>query len=411
MWYMHISVSSPPFFMQNSLIEIFHPNSTFFHDTLSLSKFYFIVAMLKFPVVISRNGILNGIISILFLGLLSSISNLLIAKILNKSDTKSFLDISKKLLGTSHDLVVFIVFVFRCISLFYLIDLSHRLLLSFSSDFIKDFQKILPDFLSKYTPFLTTTPFFLSLLFLFSYILIPNPNLYFTNSFRNTFTLFFLFSLTSIFAYQNFYQNFDQINFFNHSENYFDSLPLTLLCFTQQLGNSSVLSLTSSFQCIFSGIIHSLAYIFIGITGYLSYTKCDLNWCQSLEIFYFRIFSSLIFLILNILQFSVAFNLIKIDLKKFFRIENENNTNKRRVLVSFLCSTILIIFLTFFGLKAVASSYLSILCLIFSILVMLVIPSLFYIKSKQNSNFKKLLAYGCIVIGGGLVFNYIYKLV
>ncbi len=425
-----------------------------FRNGINLSKFYYIVAMVKFPLVLSKNGIFNGVLSILFVGLLSTISNILISDLIRKNkqiytretkpdtakatikpdgakiegashlDTKNqdtvdqinqqicdltkegkfdetsqkirddtshkmgdhtmktdhpsfttYSDISSELLTKQHNLVLYSILIFRLISIIYLIDLTFK--------FLQGIGLISNNFLIY---------FFLSSLFLISSKF--NPNGLVSNLNRNVFTFLLLSIVTAVFAIKNRSKNGNLINFKNTSNLFFDSFPLTFLCFAQQLGNISTLHDTAPLDCIFSGFSFSFAYISIGISGYLSYIQPELNWFKNIEIFEIRLGCSLIFAFLNILQFSVIFNTTFSNLNSHFTLSS---------LLVFLINGLALLIIAY------CPVFLSVCCLIFSIFIMSIYPSLFYLKFKNNSKLKRLLAYGNLAVGIFLILSKLHN--
>lgn len=323
-----------------------------------LSKAYLIPAMVKFPLVISKNGVLNGFVAIFIIGgVLSSISNFLLAKISQKTNIKSYSNISKKLLGNkTNSSIQFISFLFRCVVSCYSVDLNFKFLKS-------AIMLNLPDF---------ELSMILGTLLLLSTFLFSNPNSFWLGRHRNFFNFILLGSVTSFFLMKNFNININKIDFENKSENPFDSLGLTLLCFSQQLGLVELLSnekLQGELQLILGGSIASLSYIAIGIAGYISITDPNVNYLSDIDINSIKSISSIILLLSNILNFPVLIGPIKND------IQNLNIIQKESIL-----NILLTTFFVLTSVKFVASTYAIKICVVLSSFIMMIFPSIFYMK-------------------------------
>lgn len=349
-------------------------------SSISLGKIYFIVSMVKFPIVISRNGILNGILAIFLVGgICSAIANYLLSKI--KVEENSFAGISKQLMGRFHTNVRIVMFLFRCIALFYMVEVSKLLLTSMGLGFFINLKH--------------SSVVLIAILLIVTF-LIPDPDVFISNLSRNTITFIILAISTSVMALSNYTSNIKNINFYNPVENSFDSFALTFICFAQQIGTAPLLLAdtgnSKAFQVILGSLISSIAYILIGITGYLSCPKPNLIWCSSVENNEIRIFASIVLFTMNVLQFPVVFNPIRDDLKTFFKMNG--NTN--------LLTAILTIILTWIGLEVAPTKGLALMCLIVSSMILNVFPSIFHLRSKDNSKVAKTLA--CINLGIGGYF-------
>lgn len=353
-----------------------------FGSSLNLAKIYYIVAIVKFPLVISKNGILNGALSIFLIGgICSTISNLLLAKVTRQHNEKTYLGVSKTFMGRFHALVKLVTFIFRCIVAFYMLDLSHKLFRSLGIELLISPESVV---------------FALAFILTIDTFLLPDPNVLISGASRNTVTIVILGITTSILALLKYESNIEKIQIFNSSDKFFDSFPLTFICFAQQIGTTSILKSDNGLytpQILLGGALSALGYILVGITGYLSYPNPELNWCFNIEDTNLRAFNSLILLSMNILQYPVIFNPIRDDVQHFMNLDRSPTAKS-------ICNMTITFFLTFYSLKAVATKVLPLACLIFSAIIMIIFPSLFFLRSKDKSRFSNSLAYLNLTIGG-----------
>lgn len=359
---------------------------------INMAKIYLIVSIVKFPHVISKNGILNGTLAILLVGgICSTIANFLLSKMAFKFNQKSYEGISEHLMSNLNSKIRLSIFAFRSIVLFYMIDLSNRFLQTSGIEVLMDI---------KYTPYL------LSFLILLTVFLIPNPNALISGLTRNTISFAIMGLVTSAIALANYNSNINKINFSNPSDKAFESFPLTFICFTQQLGTTPLLSTESNSKTkiISCGLFSSLSYILIGIIGYLGSPKNDLNWFSSLKNQHLKIILSLIFLIFNLLPIPLVFGPVKDELFHFLRVESNSNLES-------IGTAVLLVLFVFSSLKFVPTKLLGVFCLTFSAIVMIILPSLFYFKSKDTSRGAKILANLNFGIGSFFIAKSIYDYV
>lgn len=363
------------------MVTINKDSKTGLKTGLMLAKIYYIVSILKFPLVMSKNGIINGTLAILFIGgICSTIGNYMVDAVLRRTGEKTYIGASEKSMGKMHALTQVCMFIFRCIALFYMIDLSHRLMRSMGTETFVD---------PRYVSVLLWV-----LLMLVTYLL-PDPNLLISGLTRNTVTIALSLLLTVIFSISNASSNIKEINFTNPAESFFSSYALTFICFAQQIATAPILMLehdTNHIQIILSGILSSLGYIAVGALGYLSCQNPNLNWCFNIDNTVLRIISSFVFLTMNILQYPVVFNPVCDDALSICRLQKNS---KGKAILSFILT---VLFMPA-SLLAVSSKHLQFPCLIFSALIMIILPCLFYIKAKEKSSGKNVLAVTNLGIG------------
>lgn len=357
---------------------------------LQASRVYLVTAMAKFPLVISKNGILSGVVAIFLIGgIISSLSNLLLARISQKTGNTSYMTISENTMGKkTHMYVRMISFLFRCMIVCYTIDLSYRFLVS-SSLMSPELQMNDPRALS-----------ILGAALFLSTVILANPNSYFLGRSRNVVNLLTLGILTYAFSIKSYKANINDIHFENHSEKCFDSLGLTCACFAQQLGLVEILS-SESFQSktsIFcSGILASVCYIAIGVSGYISTPNPDVNWLSNVENDAIRIPSSLALLLSNIAAFPLQMDPIRKEVQNMVFV----STSKSKDVGTNLLLTL---FFMLTSIRFVASKYGVISCVILSSFITMIFPSVFYLKTFERNTLKArcLLAVGILVLGVGL---------
>lgn len=355
-----------------------------FQKPLELSKIYFIPSMVKFPLIISKNGILNGIIGILiFGGIFTTISNLILKEIIldynscnsnnsnssniniNNSNSNSnsnsidnindntsinrnnntntiningnigYEDISKNLMKKYHKFVKFSIFIFRSLLLFYCIDLIDR--------FLRGIH--ISHFLS--LPFLLIT----------SILLTASKTISSIGSWRNTIN-FIILSLTtsSLCLYEKF--DLDKIHI---SNGYFDSIGVTMLCFSQQTVTTNILGNIDNIQIILSGVITVISYIIIGICGFIYEREPDANWMKDTpkEV---RIVSTVILLTTSLMAYPIILRSLMGE--------------KKRTTIDIILSLVLVPLTRLFIKSEIGSS----LAMIFSSLIMIVFPVEFYLR-------------------------------
>lgn len=345
--------------------------------------------MIKFPNVISKNGILNGTLAILLVGgLCSSIGNFLISRLAIKHNEKSYAGLSRQLMGRTDRVCRIIIFIFRSIVLFYMIELSNK--------FLKT---------SELTAFISPsqTPFVLCLILFLVVFLLPDPNTLVSGVKRNAFSFILMGLVTSTMALFKYRDNLDDIKFFNESEKTFESFPLLFICFAQQLGTTPILSSqnTSKTQIATCGILSALSYILIGVTGYISSPVNDLNWFSSIYILQLRVILSIGFLILNVIPIPLIFLPIRDEIPILSNVESTSTLRN--------CGTgILIAIYTFLSIVSVPTKFLGLLCLSFSAIIMTILPSLFYLRSKDTSRGSRILAYLNLGIGSSFIVKHTF---
>ncbi|ELA41031.1 uncharacterized protein VICG_01913 [Vittaforma corneae ATCC 50505] len=349
---------------------------------LQASKIYLITAMVKFPLVISKNGILNGVMSIFLIGgIISSCSNLLLSRISQKTNNTSYMAISENTMGKkTHMYVRTISFLFRCMIVCYSVDLSFRFLSS-SSLISSTMQtsRLLPLSILGIVLFLST-------------LILSNPNSYSFGRSRNTINFLVLCVLTYAFSIKNYKSNIQDVRIENHSKKCFDSLGLTCACFAQQLGLVEILS-SETFQSktsIFcSGILASLGYIIVGVSGYIGMPSPDVNWLSNVENSLIRTPSSLILLLSNIFTFPLQLDPIRREIQSTLFV----TSSKSKDIMTNLLLTLAFILTS---IEFVASKYGIICCVILSSFITMIFPSVFYLKTFERNTLQ---AYGLLAVG------------
>lgn len=336
-------------------------------ETTNLAKVYFITSIVKFPLVLSKNGLLNGVIAISLIGsVLSGLANILLSRLSKKLNEKTYSSISSTTMQKSHHAIHLTTLAFRVLIIMYSVDLSLRFLVSAGiSQRSEDLQALL----------------LLGILLITSTVLPLKNNILFNS--RNLLNMLVIASVQTVKTTMQ-----PKIDIWNPSKKYFDSLGLTLACFTQQLG--IVNSLEIDEKAILCGNALATAfYLAIGIGGYMSTMKPDVNWLLNIENDTARTLSSLFLLITNILTYSLQIQPITEDLQVLC-----GKTDSKILTIVF--NIILTVLFVLISAKYVASKFGAISCVLLSSLVMLVFPALFYLRSIDR---RSLFALGLLFSG------------
>lgn len=355
-------------------------------DILQLSKIYLGTAMAKFPLVISKNGILTSAVAIILLGgVLSGMSNMILTILSQKTNERSYLAISKKTVGKKiHSYVKLTAFLLRCLGICYSVDLSFRFLQNLIIPFM-DHSQIL---------------FLLGVCFFCSVALLPESENFALGRSRNFVNFLVLGLLTAIFSLKKFRSTINQICIKNPSKNHFDSLGLTCICFAQQLGVMETFS-SVHFQRkarpFYASVLASLFYVSIGISGYISAPKPAVNWLSNIQNWPIRFLSSLILLLSNIASFPIQLKPIRKELEKLFF---SGESGPKEFFLNFLLTVLFMLL----SLSFVATPYAAVCCVILSSLITMIFPSIFYLKIfKRNKPLSSLvLTTGILVFTIGL---------
>lgn len=364
------------------------------NDSLILSRPYFLTAMVKFPKVFSKNGVINTILSIFVVGgLCSTLSNLTIAKVSEKTNQKSYSGISQCLFGKSHSLVMIVLYIQKSIGIFYLVDLSFKLLHSISFLNISNDLEFLG---------------FLVILNSLSFIIFNKPeNLNFARA-RNILTLITLLILTSYYAISKYELNIGKIHFTNPSESFFDSFGLLSICFAQQISTTPLVSdyaEKSKLPIFLAGLISSSAYISIGVAGYIFCQEPEINWIMNLENKYIKSIVSLILLGVNTLAFPLLINSVVDDIN---RVVPEAILKNISVLPKILAA----IFYSTASIYFVSTKSLIMITLLSSSIVSMILPSIFYNQVFAYKPLRwKLITTFNILIGLILIFKAVKDIV
>ncbi|KAM0680221.1 hypothetical protein GINT2_001606 [Glugoides intestinalis] len=342
-------------------------------ETTHLAKLYFITSIVKFPLVLSKNGILNGVIAISLIGcFLSGFSNILLSRLAKKTDQRSYISISSITMQKSHRVVYVTTLAFRILIIMYSVDLSLRFLVSAGiSKGSKDLGAAL----------------LLGLLLIMSTLLPLKNNILFNS--RNLLNMLVIASVQPLKTTMQ-----PKVEMWNSSKKYFDSLGLTLACFTQQLG--IVNSLEMGEKTILCGNALATAfYLAIGISGYISTVNPDVNWLLNIENDTARTISSHFLLLTNLLTYPLQIEPIREDLQAAFKTPGSK-------LLTVVFNIIITFLFVLFSSSYVASKFGAISCILLSSLVMLVFPTIFYLRSIDRQS---ILAF--CMLGTGILLHFI----
>ena len=132
------------------------------------------------------------------------------------STENTYSGLSKTLYGNGYTKSRFLIFIFRSIVLFYMIELCNKFIQSSGITFYISSDQAFHLF---------------SIILVLVVLFIPDPNVIISGLKRNTISFIIMGLATSFMALTNFGNNFDKIHLFNHSNKLFDSFPLTFICF------------------------------------------------------------------------------------------------------------------------------------------------------------------------------------
>lgn len=356
-------------------------------NSLLIGRPYFLTAMIKFPRVFSKNGILNSFLCILVVGgICSSFSNLILSKVSTKINQKTYSDISQQVFGKYHSIILIILFLQKSFGIFYCVDLSYKLL--HSIELLK--FKVEIEFL-----------IFLFILNLFSALIFnKSEKLNFARS-RNILSLIVLLVVTAYGSVLKFSENLPEINFYNKSESFFENFGLLTICFAQQI-------LTTPLVCgemqnkkttiILSGFITSFSYIGIGIAGYIYCLEPEINWFINFKNIFLKNLGSIILLLVNLLAFPLLIQSVTEDLNRIMPETIMKN-------LSFFSKYLAIIFYSLTSVFFVSTKSLIIYTLIISSTVTMLIPSIIYNKIFSFKKLKWRLISGFNILVGILLIG------
>lgn len=357
-----------------------HTRISTLRSAIEISKPYFLTAMIKFPSVFNKNAILNSIIGILLLGgICSTFSNLILAKLSDKTSNQTFEEISKKCSGSMYKSVLFLTYLHRSLGILYLIDLSFKLVLSNSAFNFKNNLQILCFLFSIHAILL---------------FLLTLDKLQFAKS-RNIWTLVVLSFFTTLISGINYQKSSLKLNFFRNTNGYFESYGLVSICFSQQLATTPIIFSVprqNKIEAIWlSGLLASLAYIGIGLGGYIAYPSSEVNWSASITNSLIRSILSTIILMINLMSLPFSIEPIKNGIDQIISIEG---LNKKSVFSKLL----LAFFYTFASIYFVKSPYGVIFLMISSSIITMILPCLYFsINFKSNVKYRLMLAFNFIV--------------
>lgn len=345
---------------------------------LKLSNFFLIPPIIKFPRVLSKNGLVNSFLSILFVSTIcSAISNILIHKIVLFTRLQSYSAFASHLLRSSKTYINLFLLLFHLTVTAFSADLCIKLLLSLNKDGSISLLKLKS---------------MLCFFVLFILLLDFDFNQFLSQDKLNliTYNIVLLLLIVLVATHPNKLSISQKLN--NKSSQFFGSFPLTFLCFAQQINISPIL-IDQSFTSILLGALFScLCYTILGFLGYLLISSPEINFYQSIEFGTIRVIGSafLMYSTLAILKDQIK-NVIS-DVCKFIPPLRTRNIR----LLLYLAITV---FFTYLADMLIRKKLALIAALVESCILMNILPTVAYFKIGSTRLFLRILAVINLLIG------------